>query len=105
MGYGIKIDNYKGSINITLDKSAKINSEDGYGIYITNCSGDIRITLQSGSTIMGSNYGIYLKNCTNASITYTGESSISGDNGDVFIESSTAVINNTRYTTDGAISL
>ena len=87
-----------------MDKSAKINSEDGHGIYITDCSGDIRITLESG-TIMGSNYGIYLKNCTNASITYTGESSISGDNGDVFIESSTAVINNTRYTTDGAISL
>ena len=105
MGYGIKIENYKGSINITLDKSAKINSEDGHGIYITNCSDDIRITLQSGSTIKGSNYGIYLKNCTNASITYTGESSISGDNGDVFIESSTAVINNTTYTADGAITL
>lgn len=61
-GYGIRIDDFKGTINITLTNGAKINSADGYGIYLSNCDGSINIETQSGTSINGKTNAIYVDN-------------------------------------------
>ena len=116
IAHGIYIDanNCGGEISISLNGNSSIITECvgsnsptyiSAGIRIENFSGTLIININNSSIKATRGYGIYLNNCSNASISYTGESSISGDKGDIYIKSSTAVINNTTYTTDGVISL
>ena len=51
---GIRIDNYKGNINIEIKNNSSITVSNGYGIHLNNCTGKINITV-SDSTISASN--------------------------------------------------
>lgn len=50
---GIRIDNFKGTINITLKNGSNISSTNGCGIFLNDCTGEINITV-SGSSVTGS---------------------------------------------------
>ena len=50
---GIRIDNYKGNINIEIKNNSSITVSNGYGIHLNNCTGKISITV-SDSTIKAS---------------------------------------------------
>ena len=50
---GIRIDNYKGNINIEIKNNSSITVSNGYGIHLNNCTGKINITV-SDSTISAS---------------------------------------------------
>ena len=59
---GIYIDNFKGTVEITLSNNSKIDSKDGAAIYLKDCTGDVTITVDSTSSIKGSTYKVYLNN-------------------------------------------
>ena len=59
-GACIRIDNFKGKIQIILDAGTIIDSKDGYGIYLKNCSGDIEITKKDKASIIGKTTAVYI---------------------------------------------
>lgn len=48
---GIRIENFTGTINITLKNRSSITTSKGYGIKLNNCTGPITISAESGCTI------------------------------------------------------
>ena len=76
----IVIENYSGTINITLTNNAYLISKKGNGIYLKNCSGPINITISNGSTIYGyegSGNGIVFDNCKQIKVTNNGTGNLS----------------------------
>ena len=76
----IVIENYSGTINITLTNNAYLISKKGNGIYLKNCSGPINITISNGSTIYGyegSGNGIVFDNCKQITVTNNGTGNLS----------------------------
>lgn len=69
----IVIKNYAGTINITLDSTARIYSEHGYGIYFENCTGTINIV--NNGTIIG-NYGAAIKSVSSSTPNVSGSGSL-----------------------------
>ena len=63
---GIRIENFKGTINITIKNHSNISSSNGYGLYFYNCSGKINIIKDNTSTVTGKNNSnaIYISNST-----------------------------------------
>ena len=59
---GIYIENFKGTVVISLSNNSKIDSKDGAAIYLKDCTGDVTITVDSTSSIKGSTYKVYLNN-------------------------------------------
>ena len=59
-GACIRIDNFKGKIQIILEAGTTIDSKDGYGIYLKNCSGDIEITKKDKASIIGKTAAVYI---------------------------------------------
>ena len=59
---GIYIENFNGTVDITLSNNSTINSMDGAAIYLKDCTGDVTITVDSTSSIKGSTYKVYLNN-------------------------------------------
>ena len=76
----IVIENYSGTINITLTNNAYLISKKGNGIYLKNCSGPINITISNGSTVYGyegSGNGIVFDNCKQITVTNNGTGNLS----------------------------
>ena len=48
---GIRIENFTGTINITLKNGSSITTSKGYGIKLNNCTGPITISVESGCTV------------------------------------------------------
>ena len=48
---GIRIENFKGTINITLKNGSSITTSNGNGIKLNNCTGPITISVESGCTV------------------------------------------------------
>lgn len=62
---GIRIDDFKGNINITIKNGSTISSEVGNGLYFSKCTGKINITLDNtNNSITG---GIYALNTSESS--------------------------------------
>ena len=63
---GIRIENFKGTINITIKNHSNISSSNGYGLYFYKCSGKINIIKDNTSTVTGKNNSnaIYISNST-----------------------------------------
>ena len=96
---GIYIDNFKGTVEITLSNNSKIDSKDGAAIYLNNCTGNVSITVDETSSINGSTHKVYLNNSNNVTINLT-NSTISATNSDTmyFSNCSNATINLTNST-------
>ncbi|MDD7162266.1 MAG: hypothetical protein SPF69_09900 [Candidatus Ornithospirochaeta sp.] len=96
---GIYIDNFKGTVEITLSNNSKIDSKDGAAIYLNNCTGNVSITVDQTSSINGSTHKVYLNNSNNVTINLT-NSTISATNSDAmnFFKCSNATINLTNST-------
>ena len=63
---GIRIENFKGTIHITIKNHSNISSSNGYGLYFYKCSGKINIIKDNTSTVTGKNNSnaIYISNST-----------------------------------------
>lgn len=72
---GIRIENFTGTIYITLKNGSKITSAKGSAIVLDNCTGTITITKDGSSLITGATSGrnVYaLKLANNTKVTYNG---------------------------------
>ena len=67
---GIRIDNYKGNINVVIKNNSSITVSNGYGIHLNNCTGKINITV-SDSTIKAST-PLYISGTKSQSINLVG---------------------------------
>ena len=67
---GIRIDNYKGNINIEIKNNSSITVSNGYGIHLNNCTGKINITV-SDSNIKAST-PLYISGTKSQSINLVG---------------------------------
>ena len=73
-----------------------MGNNDSAGIRIEDFTGSVRIDIEDSSYINATNgYGIYISNCSNVTIVYSGNFSVDGTKGDIFINNST--VNNTYY--------
>ena len=77
-------------------KTTCVGNNDSAGIRIEDFTGSVRIDIEDSSYINATNgYGIYISNCSNVTIVYSGNFSVDGTKGDIFINNST--VNNTYY--------
>ena len=97
--YGNENDKPTGSTSITLqDSSITTTSAGGVtsaGIRIENFAGNVTIHITNSSIAATNGYGIYISNCSNVTIDYSGNCSINGSEGDISINNST--VNNKYY--------
>ena len=71
---GIRIDDFKGNINITIKNGSTISSEVGYGLCFSNCTGDINITLDNTkNSITGGSYDLKASESSEIKINKGGE--------------------------------
>lgn len=87
------------TISLTGGSSIKttcVGNNDSAGIRIEDFTGSVRINIEDSSYINATNgYEIYISNCSNVTIVYSGNFSVDGTKGDIYIKNST--VNNTYY--------
>ena len=71
---GIRIDDFKGKINITIKNGSTISSEVGNGLYFSKCTGEINITLDNtNNSITGGSHDLKASESSEIKINKGGE--------------------------------
>ena len=71
---GIRIDDFKGNINITIKNGSTISSEVGNGLYFSKCTGEINITLDNtNNSITGGSHDLKASESSEIKINKGGE--------------------------------
>ena len=84
---GIRIDDFKGNINITIKNGSTISSEVGNGLYFSKCTGEINITIDNtNNSITGGN----------SALKTSGSSGITINKGGV-VKKISSSLNNTEF--------